>query len=151
VSEENDSSDDEKDQKRRPRPEARPEPPASVMKVLTSMGGDGGLLQRVLRSLDKRFQVQDKELAAKFEESQKKIQKLTKEAEVDYTSTIFQINLGQLKLFITETEKLYKAICNKPMDGSLRRQYQGPQKNVAYFIGSLRLPENFVDALAPSV
>lgn len=68
VSKENDSSDNEKDQKRRPRPEVRPEPLVSVMKVLTLIGRDGGLLQRVLRSLDKRFQIQDKELATKFEE-----------------------------------------------------------------------------------
>jgi hypothetical protein len=128
----------------------RPEAPAAVMEVLTSMGGNGGLLQRVLLSLDERFQISDKELAAKFEEYQEKIEKLTKEAKINCTSKTFQINLGQLKTAIIKTEQGWKAICDDPGNESLQQQYQGLRKETADYISELKLPENFVDALAPS-
>ena len=128
----------------------RPEAPDQVMKVLTSMGGDGGLLQRVLLAIDERFQITDKELEAKFQECQEKIKQLTLEAKIDNTGTMFQINLGQLKIGIGKTQEVYSAIREDPGNEDLQQQYQALRKEAAEFMATLGYPENFVDALAPS-
>jgi hypothetical protein len=133
-----------------PPPGDRPEVPDQIMKVLASMGGDGGLLQKVLLVLEERFQIPDTELAAKFEECQEKIKKISREAKIDDTGTLFQINLGQLEVGIYRTQDVYNAIREDPGNKVLQQEYEGLRKDVAAFMVQLRYPENFVDALAPS-
>lgn len=128
----------------------RPEIPATVMKVLTSMGGDGGVLQRVLLSMDDHYQIPDKALAAEFDSSQDMIRQLTLEAKVDSTGTVFQINLGQLKQVISTTVQASTALLNDLGNRSLQQDYDRLRKEVVASIAELKYPKNFEDALAPS-